>query len=237
MLEVEGLRVHYGSVSAVEGIGLTVGEGECVALLGPNGAGKTSTLRALSGLGEYEGTVRMAGRDLRGLLPDRIARLGLTHVPEGRRLFGALTVTENLQVGLTARGKRSARHDIADVFDLFPPLAKLRSRPCWALSGGEQQMVAIGRGLLAAPRLLMLDEPSLGLAPLVVETVFAALRQVKGDMAVLLVEQNTHIALEIADRGYVLANGTIVMQGASSELEDRSTLLDSYLGVETETGI
>jgi branched-chain amino acid transport system ATP-binding protein len=234
MLEVEELRVSYGAVCAVDRIALSIGDGECVALLGPNGAGKTSTLRALSGLGDYTGTVRLDGRELAGMLPDRIAKLGVTHVPEGRRLFPTLTVHENLQVGLSARGRRTARYDLGDIYDLFPPLRRLRSTPCWSLSGGEQQMVAIGRGLVAAPVLLMLDEPSLGLAPRLVDTVFDALREVKGTTSVLLVEQNTQMALDIADRGYVLANGSVALQGRSAELSDRAALLDSFLGVQTE---
>jgi branched-chain amino acid transport system ATP-binding protein len=234
MLEVDGLSVHYGAVTAVSEVSLSVDAGECVALLGPNGAGKSSTLRAISGLGDYDGEVRCAGCSLRGLLQDRIAKAGVIHVPEGRRLFGHLTVHENLQVGRSALGKRRAGYSIEDVYDLFPPLVELRRTPGWSLSGGEQQMVAIGRGLVAGPRLLMLDEPSLGLAPLVTEAVFAALRQITATTAVLLVEQNTHLALGVAHRGYVLAGGRIVLQGTSAELSDRQTLIDSFLGVETE---
>jgi branched-chain amino acid transport system ATP-binding protein len=156
------------------------------------------------------------------------------HVPEVRRLFSHLTVHENLQVGRSALGKRRADYSIEDIYDLFPPLVKLRRTPGWSLSGGEQQMVAIGRGLVAGPRLLMLDEPSLGLAPLVTEAVFTALRQITSTTSVLLVEQNTHLALGVAHRGYVLAGGRIVLQGTSTELSDRSALINSFLGVETE---
>ena len=169
-----------------------------------------------------------------GLPPDRVAALGLIHVPEGRRLFANLTVHENLQVGRSGLGKRRAEYSVDDVYDLFPLLVKLRGTPGWSLSGGEQQMVAIGRGLVAGPRLLMLDEPSLGLAPLVTDAVYAALRQIAATTSVLLVEQNTSLALGVADRGYVLADGRVVLQGSSEELSDRSALVDSYLGVSVE---
>lgn len=233
MLEVRGLSVRYGAVLAVDDVSLSVGEGECVALLGPNGAGKSSTLRAISGLGVHDGEIVYASNALRNLIPDRIAKLGIIHVPEGRRLFASLTVHENLQVGTSGRADRDAAYGIDDIYDLFPLLVKLRSTPAWSLSGGEQQMVAIGRGLVAAPRILMLDEPSLGLAPLVTEAVFEALVEIKKTTSILLVEQNTHKALEVADRGYVLAEGKIVMTGSSADLSDRSALVDSYLGVDT----
>jgi branched-chain amino acid transport system ATP-binding protein len=231
VLEVRDLSVRYGAVTAVSGVSLSVGAGECVALLGPNGAGKSSTLRAISGLGDYDGEVIWEDRSLRGRVPDRIAAAGVIHVPEGRRLFPTLTVHENLQVGRSALGRRRAEYGVEDIYDLFPLLVKLRDTPGWSLSGGEQQMVAIGRGLVAGPRILMLDEPSLGLAPLVTEAVFLALRQIRSTTSVLLVEQNTHLALGVADRGYVLAAGEVVLQGTSEELSDRSALLDSYLGV------
>jgi branched-chain amino acid transport system ATP-binding protein len=226
MLDVKNLSVGYDAVTAVVDLALSVGSEECVALLGPNGAGKSSTLKAISHLIAHQGTVEFDGIDITRTSADRIARLGLIHVPEGRRLFSELTVHENLQVGTTARGSRQPTFGIDDVYELFPHLGKLRSTRCWSLSGGEQQMVAIGRALVAAPRLLMLDEPSLGLSPRNVD----ALLKIKSTTAVLLVEQNTHVALEVADRLYVLSNGTVQMTGTSQEIQDRSTLLDAYLG-------
>jgi branched-chain amino acid transport system ATP-binding protein len=230
MLDVKNLAVSYDAITAVIDLSFTVGDGECVALLGPNGAGKSSTLKAVSNLVPHGGTVVLAGTDITRMPADRIARSGLTHVPEGRRLFTELTVHENLQVGCTARRDRSPSYSVDDIYDLFPQLQKLRSTRCWSLSGGEQQMVAIGRALVAAPRLLVLDEPSLGLSPLNVGVVADALLKVKGTTAVLLVEQNTRVALEVADRLYVMSNGAIQMSGTSQEMEDRSTLLDAYLG-------
>jgi branched-chain amino acid transport system ATP-binding protein len=230
MLDVKNLSVGYDAVTAVVDLALSVGSEECVALLGPNGAGKSSTLKAISHLIAHQGTVEFDGIDITRTSADRIARLGLIHVPEGRRLFSELTVHENLQVGTTARGSRQPTFGIDDVYELFPHLGKLRSTRCWSLSGGEQQMVAIGRALVAAPRLLMLDEPSLGLSPRNVGVVADALLKIKSTTAVLLVEQNTHVALEVADRLYVLSNGTVQMTGTSQEIQDRSTLLDAYLG-------
>jgi branched-chain amino acid transport system ATP-binding protein len=230
MLDVKNLSVGYDAVTAVVDLALSVGSEECVALLGPNGAGKSSTLKAISHLVAHQGTVEFDGIDITRTSADRIARLGLIHVPEGRRLFSELTVHENLQVGTTARGSRQPTFGIDDVYELFPHLGKLRSTRCWSLSGGEQQMVAIGRALVAAPRLLMLDEPSLGLSPRNVGVVADALLKIKSTTAVLLVEQNTHVALEVADRLYVLSNGTVQMTGTSQEIQDRSTLLDAYLG-------
>ncbi|TYK44647.1 ABC transporter ATP-binding protein [Actinomadura decatromicini] len=234
MLEVRGLVVSYGPVDAVRGIDLEVGEGETVALLGANGAGKSSTLRALSGLVKARGEVRFGGADLRRVSPDAIARAGLVHVPEGRMPFRSLTTEENLLVGTVARGGRTAEFTLADVYDLFPPLTKLRRRGSWTLSGGEQQMMAIGRGLLAAPRLLLLDEPSLGLAPAVVDTVYAALREVREKISVLVVEQNAGLALGLCERAYVLAAGEIAMSGPAAELADRESLLASYLARESD---
>jgi branched-chain amino acid transport system ATP-binding protein len=230
MLDVKNLSVSYDAVTAVVDLALTIGSEECVALLGPNGAGKSSTLKAISHLLPHQGTVEFDGTDITRMPADRIARMGLIHVPEGRRLFSELTVHENLQVGTTARGSRQPTFGIDDVYELFPHLAKLRSTRCWSLSGGEQQMVAIGRALVAAPRLLMLDEPSLGLSPRNVGVVADALLKIKSTTAVLLVEQNTHVALEVADRLYVLSNGAIQMTGTSQEIQDRSALLDAYLG-------
>lgn len=228
-LDVDHLTVRYGHVVAVDDVSLQVGRGEAVALLGPNGAGKTSILNAISGLIPCEGDVTFEGRATRSTHAAQLARRGLLHVPEGRRLFAGLDVHENLLVGRTARGRREDGFGLDDVYALFPALVPLRRRAAWALSGGEQQMVAIGRALVGAPRLLLLDEPSLGLAPVVVHAVFDALHDIVTRVPVLLVEQNTVAALELCRRAYVLSGGTIVLSGASSELTDRGALLDSYL--------
>jgi branched-chain amino acid transport system ATP-binding protein len=230
MLQVRGLEVDYGAVRAVRGIDLDVGEREVVALLGPNGAGKTSTLRAITALESYKGSITFDGDEVSKLGTEACARRGLIHVPEGRHVFPTLSVHENLQVGTTAARGRAPDYGLDDVYDLFPALQALRDRQGWALSGGEQQMVAIGRALVAAPRLLLLDEPSLGLAPIVTKAVFAALRQVSARTPVLLVEQNTAQALAIATRAAALVGGKIVMSGTAAELGDRGALLDSYLG-------
>jgi branched-chain amino acid transport system ATP-binding protein len=230
MLDVRNLGVRYGSTEAVTDVSLTIGAGEAVALLGANGAGKTSTLRAVSRLIPSTGTILFDGDDVSRLAPEQLARRGLIHVPEGRRLFGTLTVQDNLLVGMTARAGRKTGFGIDEVYDLFPALQPLRKRLGWALSGGEQQMVAIGRALLSAPKLLMLDEPSLGLAPIVVSAVYQALANVKGEMPILLVEQNASVGLSICDKGLVLQSGTVVVEGSAAELSDRSALMDSYLG-------
>jgi branched-chain amino acid transport system ATP-binding protein len=221
----------------VQGIDVDVGAGEVVGLLGPNGAGKTSTLRAISGLVPYKGTVLFDGVDVGRLGTRMAAKRGLIHVPEGRRVFPTLSVLENLQVGMTARAGRSNGYSIGQVYELFPPLAELRHRAGWALSGGEQQMVAIGRALVAAPRLLLLDEPSLGLAPMVARSVFAALREVAIRTPMLVVEQNTVMALRLCGRASVLVSGHMVLEGSSSELANREALLDSYLGQTTVHGM
>jgi branched-chain amino acid transport system ATP-binding protein len=230
MLEVTSLGVSYGSTRAVDAVDLSVARGEAVALLGANGAGKTSTLRGISRLIPADGTIRFDGADVTRLAPEELARRGLVHVPEGRHVFGTLTVHDNLMVGRTARGRRPSLFTAESVYDLFPAISPLRRRYGWALSGGEQQMVAIGRALLSSPRLLMLDEPSLGLAPIVVKAVYKALAEIKSEVPVLLVEQNAAVALDLCDRGYVLLSGRRVLDGSAAELGDRQTLLDSYLG-------
>jgi len=230
MLELRGLRVTYGSTVAVDRIDLDVPAGQATALLGANGAGKTSTLRAISRLIPSEGSILFDGDDVAKVQPETLASRGLIHVPEGRHVFSALTVHENLLVGQTARSGRTPVFDLDDVYDLFPALKPLRKRLGWALSGGEQQMVAIGRALMSAPRLLMLDEPSLGLAPIVVSAVYAALAKVKAELPILLVEQNATVALSLCDRGYVLLSGDVAMSGTADDLGDREAMLDSYLG-------
>jgi branched-chain amino acid transport system ATP-binding protein len=220
-------------------VSVSVPERGVVALLGPNGAGKSSILRAISQLTTYRGSVRFDGEELYGHDPALVTRRGVVHVPEGRRIIATLTVEENLRLGEDASGNRPAAYNRDDVYDLFPALVQLRSRDGWMLSGGEQQMLAIGRGLLAAPRLLLLDEPSLGLSPAASRSVYTVLRTVAESIPLLLVEQNTTEALTLADRGYVLVNGTIATEGSADELRDRRTMLDTYLtgkGMHTDSG-
>lgn len=236
MLEIEGLRVTYGSSEAVAGIDLTVEDNGAVALLGPNGAGKTSTLRAISRLYPYGGVVRFDGENLAGRSPDEVARRGLIHVPEGRHVFPTLTVEENLRMGQVVARRRQGGFTLDEVYALFPALVALRRRAGYTLSGGEQQMVAIGRALVAAPKLLMFDEPSLGLAPVMLKVVFAALDEIRRRTPILLVEQNTQQALAICDHASVLVNGRVVMSGPPHELTDRQTMLASFLGQKDATG-
>jgi branched-chain amino acid transport system ATP-binding protein len=230
VLEISGLRVSYGPTVAVRGVSFAVPDRGVVALLGANGAGKSSILRAISQLVRHEGSVAFDGRELRGADPAEVARLGVVHVPEGRRIFPTLTVEENLRMGENARRRRPARFTRDDIYGLFPALVPLRRRDGWQLSGGEQQMLAIGRGLLAAPLVLLLDEPSLGLAPVITQSVYAVLRDVASTTPLLLVEQHTTEALTLADHGYVVANGSIVLSGTAGELRNQAALLETYLG-------
>jgi branched-chain amino acid transport system ATP-binding protein len=237
VLKVAGLRVVYGTTVAVDGLDLEVGAGEAVALLGPNGAGKTSTLSAISQLVKYTGgSIEFDGHHLSGTSPEQLARMGLIQVPEGRHVFPTLSVEENLRMGEIAAAGRSGGYRLDDVYELFPALVGLRKRLGYALSGGEQQMVAIGRALVAAPRLLLLDEPSLGLAPRIAKLVFEALAAIRQRTPLLVVEQNTRLALGLCARGYVLSGGKVVLTGAAEELQDRSTMLASYLGQVTKPG-
>jgi branched-chain amino acid transport system ATP-binding protein len=234
MLEVVDLHVSYGDVLAVDGVSLSVEAGEIVTLLGSNGAGKTTTINAISRLLQgATGEVWFDGRRIDRLSPHRVVELGLAQVPEGRRLWPELTVDETLDLGAYARRARGAQQaTLAEVFELFPQLAERRRQLCGTLSGGEQQMVAIGRALMSRPRLLMLDEPSLGLAPLLVEAMFEAIARVRSaGTTVLLVEQNLNEALEIADRGYVLETGRLAMAGSSAELLADERVRVAYLGV------
>jgi len=236
MLELSNVEVSYGAVEAVLGIDLTVNDGEVLALIGPNGAGKTSTLNAISGLVPYRGSITFDGAECRKLGVQGSARRGLIQVPEGRRVFASLTVLENLLVGETARRGRETTYSIDDIFELFPALTALRDRDGWALSGGEQQMVAIGRALVASPRMLLLDEPSLGLAPIVTRSLFAALAEIAQRTPILLVEQNTALALRLCSRACVMVAGKVVLTGTADELQDRSALVASYLGEEVAIG-
>jgi len=234
MLEVSGLQVAYGDVQALWGVDFGVPAGRIVALLGANGAGKTTTLRAVSGLVRPRaGRVQLDDRDVTALPPHALVGLGLSHIAEGRRLWTGMTVRENLELGaFPARARPRMRESLEWVLRLFPRLGERQGQLAGTLSGGEQQMLAIGRALMARPRLLMLDEPSLGLAPLVVTELFQIIRAVNAEgVTVLLVEQNVHQALEIAHHGYVLETGRIVTSGAARALLDDPYIKEAYLGL------
>ncbi|MBY4830920.1 ABC transporter ATP-binding protein [Burkholderia dolosa] len=232
MLTCKNLRVSYGDIRALHGIDLNVRSGETVALIGVNGAGKSTLLRAISGLLPVEGDVEFDAIDLRGSSPERRAQIGIAHVPEGRRIFPGLTVRENLEVGAYVRRRSTGRKDDLDmVFQLFPRLKERHRQLGWSLSGGEQQMLAIGRALMGRPKMLLLDEPSLGLAPRLAEEVYERIATFRNTgMTVLLVEQNTVLALNVAARGYVLDGGRIIMTGPVDELKRDPRVRDAYLG-------
>ncbi len=234
VLELRDVDVSYGRVQALRGVSLTVGEGEIVALIGSNGAGKTTTLRTISGLVRPStGEVLLRGQPIQGMGAEAIARLGVGHAPEGRRLFSRMTVRENLDMGAYSRKDRAGiRDDFERVFALFPRVKERSSQLAGSLSGGEQQMVAIGRALMARPTVLLLDEPSLGLAPIVVDSVFEVIREInQGGTTVLLIEQNALLALNTARRGYVLETGEVATQGPSQELLHSPDVQRAYLGM------
>ena len=234
LLSVENLHVAYNAVHALQGVSLAVAPGEIVTLIGSNGAGKTTLLRAISGLVRpHAGSIAFAdGVRLDRTAPHAIVRAGVSHVPEGRQVFGNLTVRENLELGAYQRRDRAEiRATLQRVFELFPVLADRLRQSAATLSGGEQQMLAIGRALMARPRLLLLDEPSLGLAPLVVQTIFAILREINAQgTTILLVEQNAHLALRLAHRGYVIQTGTIVIEDSGANLLANPDVRAAYLG-------
>ncbi|MEV4900394.1 ABC transporter ATP-binding protein [Citricoccus sp. NPDC055426] len=233
MLEIADLTAHYGSVQVLEGVSLTVPEQGAVGILGANGAGKTTTLRAISGVVKAGGTIRFEGRDIRGKRPDEVAALGIAHVPEGRGTLGNLTVKENLQVGAYLRKDRKAvQADIDHLLELFPNLKERYTSNASALSGGEQQMLAVGRAYMARPKLLLLDEASLGLAPSTARTVYEAIRLLREEtgVAMLLVEQNANLAFTIVDTATVLETGRSVLSGTSAELKGRDEIRKAYLG-------
>jgi len=238
MLRVQGLTVRYGAAVAVEGLDIEVRPGEVVTLIGPNGAGKTSTLLALTGLARASGRVDYLGAPLNGLEPEERVARGMVLVHERRLLFGEMSVEDNLLLGAFARykrGKRGLREDLDRVYALFPRLAERRRQMAGTMSGGEQQMLAIGRALMSRPRLLLLDEPSLGLAPLVVREIFAILRRLKeSGTTLLLVEQNAKAALALADRGYLLEAGRVVLTGTAAELASNPQVVEHYLGLHPE---
>jgi branched-chain amino acid transport system ATP-binding protein len=233
LLEVDNIAVHYGRIQAIEGVTLSVDEGEVVSLIGANGAGKTTTMRAIAGLLSLsDGSVQFGGDDIGRLKGhERVAR-GISLVPEGRGIFPAMTVMENLDMGAYARDRKSGvAEDLDRVFDLFPRLKERKDQSGGTLSGGEQQMLAIGRALMARPTLLLLDEPSMGLAPMFIRQIFAIIAQVRDQgTTVLLVEQNAHQALNLADRAYVLETGKITKSGTGKELLADASIREAYLG-------
>ena len=233
LLATTALECCYGRIRALKGIAVHVNEGETVALVGANGAGKTTFLRAVSGLQPLSaGTVTFAGEDISHLRPDLRARRGIGHSPEGRQVFGPLSIEDNLLLGAYTRPKGERAHDLEKVFAMFPILKVKRTLVAGTLSGGQQQMLAIGRALMSRPRLLLLDEPSMGLAPLLVEVVFRAIRELKASgMTLLLVEQNAFAALGLADRGYVLETGSISLSGTGQELLSNDRVRSAYLGI------
>jgi branched-chain amino acid transport system ATP-binding protein len=233
LLRIENLVARYGRITALKGISLHVDEGEIVALIGANGAGKTTTLRAISGLVKpASGAITFEGRDLRGVAPHEIVRLGIGHSPEGRRVFPRMTVRENLELGaFTRTSKREIAADTEQVLETFPRLHERIDQKAGTMSGGEQQMLAIGRALMGRPRLLLLDEPSLGLAPLIVQTIFNVIRAINArGTTILLIEQNASQALAVAARGYVLEVGAVAHEDSSANLSASPAVQAAYLG-------
>ncbi|MEN3312018.1 MAG: branched-chain amino acid transport system ATP-binding protein [Actinomycetota bacterium] len=233
LLELRGVEARYGPIKALHGVSLTVADGEIVALLGANGAGKTTTLRAVSGTVRHSGQIVFEGKQIARGKPDAVARAGIAHVPEGRGLFTQLTVWENLRMGAYVRGeRRTLRLEAPRVFKYFPWLERRRDQQAGTLSGGEQQMLALARALVGRPRLLMLDEPSLGLAPTVVQELFRIVKELNADdgLTVLVVEQNANVALDAAARAYVLEVGQVAIEGDSAELRRHEGVRKSYLG-------
>jgi branched-chain amino acid transport system ATP-binding protein len=233
LLEVEGLKAFYGQTQALHGVSFTLEAGGITALLGANGAGKTTTLRAICGMVATDGQVRFDGKPIVRKATEEIVRMGVGHVPEGRGTFTTLTVEENLRVAsLKRRDKAAARRDLEMVFEYFPILKARLGQQAGTLSGGEQQMLAISRALMLSPRLMLLDEPSFGLAPLVVQEIFRIMRRINGEakMSMLLVEQNAALALDLADHAYVLETGRVVMSGKAADVKSDEAIRKSYLG-------
>lgn len=231
-LNIQDLTVHYGGITAVKGLSLHVMPGEIVTLIGANGAGKSSTLKAMLGLAKCTGQIEMLGQNVMGKATHDIAKMGVALVPEGRAIFGNLSVRENLDLGaFTKRDAEGMKKRLAEVVELFPRLGERMAQNAGTLSGGEQQMLAIGRAMMADPRILLLDEPSLGLAPKLVMEIFAAIRSIaKKGLTIMLVEQNTRLALETAQRAYVLVSGEVILSGDAAELRHDPRVKDAYLG-------
>jgi branched-chain amino acid transport system ATP-binding protein len=236
ILELKDVHTYYGSIQALKGISIEVREGEIVTLIGANGAGKSTTLRSINGLNNpRRGTIKFHGRDITNKPPHDIVKMGIAQSPEGRRLFPRMSVYENLQMGAfqRARNDKDLQGDLERVYTLFPRLAERKTQNAGTLSGGEQQMVAIGRALMAHPTLLMLDEPSMGLAPIFVERIFEIVKEINSQgTPILLVEQNALMALDVADRGYVMETGTIALHGDARELRTNEQVRKTYLGEE-----
>jgi len=232
LLSLEGLVVRYGEIEALHGVSLSIEAGEVVTLLGANGAGKSTTLRAISGLLKPAGgDIQFEGKSIAALAPEAIVKLGIAHVPEGRRLFPGLTARENIMLGASNRGRVAKAQLVRESDDLFPDIRPFADTLGWMLSGGQQQMVAVARGLMAKPRLLLLDEPSLGLAPVIVQKVFSIIGEIRRrGTTVLLVEQNARMALSVADRGYVLETGRLAVSGKPAELWSNDEVRAAYLG-------
>jgi len=235
LLEVDNVHTYYGHIHALKGVTLSVEQGEIVTLIGANGAGKSTTLKTISGvMRPREGQVRLNGRDLSGSPAHDIVAMGVVQVPEGRRVFGRLTVIENLEMGAYTQTDRQAVHEGIDrAFSLFPRLGERRHQVAGTLSGGEQQMLAIGRGLMATPKVLLMDEPSMGLAPVLVDSIFQTIQDLHAaGTTILLVEQNARMALQVADRGYVMQTGEIVLSGTADHLRTNEMVRKAYLGIE-----
>jgi branched-chain amino acid transport system ATP-binding protein len=234
MLKVDSINVFYGAIQALRDVSLSVDQGEIVSIIGSNGAGKSTLMRTLSGLiRSRTGSIAFLGEEIRETSPDTIVRKGLSQSPEGRKIFTNMTVYENLLLGATIRNDDKVSADIDHVFELFPRLLERKTQNSGTLSGGEQQMLAIGRALMARPKLLLLDEPSMGLAPNLVAEIFVIIERLKGEgVTILLVEQNAHKALQIADRAYVLETGKIVLEGPGQDLLTSSKVREAYLGGE-----
>lgn len=233
MLKIDGINLYYDGIHALKDISLEVKKGEIVTLIGANGAGKTSTLRAISGLEKCKsGTITFKGNDINKVPVHKVVGLGLSHVPEGRKIFGNLTVLENLELGAYLRkDKKGIKEDMDDIFEKFPRLKERIKQQAGTLSGGEQQMLAIGRALMNRPEMLILDEPSMGIAPIIVKEIFNIIQEInKSGTTILLVEQNANMALSIADRAYVLETGKIVIQGDAKELLSDDSIRSAYLG-------
>lgn len=232
MLEVEDLHIAYGKIKAVKGISFTVDEGQVVTLIGANGAGKTTTLRTISGLMRpASGKISFQGKSITTVAPHKIVQLGLAHSPEGRRVFADMTVEENLRLGAFSRTDGGISKDLQHAFELFPILEERRSQPAGTFSGGEQQMLAMGRAMMSRPKLLLLDEPSMGLSPVMMKLIMTTIKKLQDEgTTILLVEQNAQAALRLADKGYVLETGSIVVEGTGKELLTDEAVRKAYLG-------
>ncbi|MFS0592133.1 ABC transporter ATP-binding protein [Cytobacillus horneckiae] len=233
MLKVDGIDVFYGNIHALKGVSIEVLEGEIVTLIGANGAGKSTLLKTLSGLLKPKnGTILYENKSIAGKQAQTIVKSGISHVPEGRRVFANMTVEENLELGAFVRKDKEIQKDIQKVYDLFPRLFERRKQLSGTLSGGEQQMLAMGRAIMARPKLLLLDEPSMGLAPIMVKTIFSIIEEINktNGTTILLVEQNAHMALSVAKRGYVIETGRVVLTGSAQDLQSSDEIKSAYLG-------